>query len=64
MRIAIILRPHLRAEIEKRLAGRVKSIPVDLSKDVIMEYFRVRLDGEGTPYWKSYLGSSNHRCHE
>jgi len=64
MRIAIILRPHLRAKIEKRLAGRVKSIPVDLSKDVIMEYSRVRLDGEGTPYWKSYLDSSIHRCHE
>ena len=43
-RIFIIGRPHVRAEIEKRLAGWVISVSVGLSKDDIMEYLRLRLD--------------------
>ena len=44
MRIFIIRRPHIRAEVEKRLAGRVMSVPVSSNKDDITEYLRVRLD--------------------
>ena len=48
-RIFIIGRPHVRAEIEKRLAGRVISVPVGPSKDDITEYLRLRLDEDETP---------------
>ena len=48
-RIFIIARPHIRAEIEKRLAGRVISIPVGPSRDDIVEYLRLRLDEDETP---------------
>ena len=48
-RIFIIGRPHIRAEIEKRLAGRVISVPVEPSKGDIMEYLRLRLDEDETP---------------
>ena len=48
-RIFIIGRPHIRAEIEKRLAGRVISVSVGPSRDDIMEYIRVRLDEDETP---------------
>ena len=48
-RIFIIGRPHVRAEIEKRLAGRVISVAVGPSKDDIMEYLRLRLDEDETP---------------
>ena len=48
-RIFIIGRPHVRAEVEKRLAGRVISVPVGPSKDDIMEYLRLRLDEDETP---------------
>ena len=48
-RIFIIGRPHVRAEVEKRLAGRFISVPVGPSKDDIMEYLRLRLDEDETP---------------
>ena len=48
-RVFIIGRPHSRAEVEKRLAGRVMSIPVSSSKDDIIEYLRVRLDEDEMP---------------
>ena len=48
-RIFIIGRPHVRAEIENRLAGRVISVPVGPSKGDIMEYLRLRLDQDETP---------------
>ena len=48
-RIFIIARPHVRAEIEKRLTGRVISVSVGPSKADIMEYLRLRLDEDETP---------------
>ena len=48
-RIFIIGRPHVRAEIEKRLAGRVICVSIGPSKDDIMEYLRLRLDEDETP---------------
>ena len=48
-RIFIIGRPHIRAEIEKRLAGRVISVPIGPRRDDIMEYLRLRLDEDETP---------------
>ena len=48
-RIFIIGRPHVRAEIEKRLTGRVISVPVGTSKNDIVEYLRLRLDEDETP---------------
>ena len=48
-RIFISGRPHVRAEIEKRLAGRVISVPVGPSGGDIMEYLRLRLDEDETP---------------
>jgi len=49
MRILIIGRPHIRAEIEKRLAGRVTSVYLGPRKDDIVEYLRVRLEEDETP---------------
>jgi len=48
-RIFIIGRPHVRAEIEKRLAGRVISVPVGPNKDDIIEYLRIRLEDDEAP---------------
>ena len=48
-RIFIIARPHVRAEVEKRLSGRVISVSVGPSKDDIVEYLRLRLDEDETP---------------
>ena len=48
-RIFIIGRPHIRAEVERRLVGRVMSVPVSSSKDDIIEYLRVRLGEDETP---------------
>ena len=47
--IFIIGRPHVRAEIEKRLPGRVISVSVSPNKDDITEYLRFRLDEDETP---------------
>jgi len=48
-RIFITGRPHIRAEIEKRLAGRATSVSLGPSKDDIVEYLRARLDEDVTP---------------
>ena len=48
-RIFIAGRPHIRAEIEKRLARRVISVSVGASKDDIIGYLRVKLDEDETP---------------
>ena len=48
-RVFIIGRPHVRAEVEKRLAGRIISLSVGPSKDDILEYLRLRLDEDETP---------------
>ena len=48
-RIFIIGRPHIRAEVEKRLAERVICVPVGPNKDDIIGYLRVRLDEDETP---------------
>jgi len=48
-RIFIIGRPHVRPEIEKRLAGRVICVPIGPRKDDIIEYLRLRLDEDETP---------------
>jgi len=48
-RIFITGRLHIRAEIEKRLAGRVTSVSLGPSKDDIVEYLRARLEEDLTP---------------
>jgi len=48
-RIFITGRPHVRAEIEKRLTGRVTSVSLGPKKGDIVEYLRVRLDEDVTP---------------
>jgi len=48
-RIFIIARPHVRAEVEKRLAGRVRSVSISPSKNDITEYLRLKLDEDETP---------------
>ena len=48
-RVFVTGRPHIRAEIEKRLAGRVTSISVGPTRDDILGYLRVRLDEDETP---------------
>jgi len=48
-RIFITGRPHIRAEIEKRLVRRVISVSVGPSKNDIIGYLRVKLDEDETP---------------
>ena len=48
-RIFVTGRPHIRAEIEKRLAGRVVSVSVCPTKGDITEYLRVRLGEDEMP---------------
>ena len=48
-RIFVTGRPHVCAEIEKRLAGRVISVSVDPSKDDIIRYLRARLSEDLIP---------------
>ena len=48
-RIFVTGRPHIRAEIEKRLAGRVINVPVGASKEDIIIYLRARLSEDETP---------------
>ena len=48
-RIFIIGRPHIRAEIEKRLPGRVATMPVGPSKEDIIGYLHARLEEDETP---------------
>ena len=49
-RIFIIGRPHIRAEIESLLEGRVTSVSVSPRKDDIIGYLRVRLGQDLTPH--------------
>jgi len=48
-RIFVTGRPHIRAEVEKRLAGRVISVLVGPTKNDIVRYLRARLDEDETP---------------
>jgi len=48
-RIFMTGRPHFRAEIEERLAGRVVSVPAGPNKDDIITYLRARLAEDETP---------------
>ena len=48
-RIFIIGRPHIGAEVERRLAGRVMSVFVGPRKDDIIGYLRFRLDDDPIP---------------
>jgi len=48
-RIFIIGRPHVQAEVEKRLAARVISVSVSPTRNDIIGYLRVRLDEDETP---------------
>ena len=48
-RIFVTGRPHIRAEMEKRLAGRVVSVSVCPAKSDITEYLRVRLGEDEMP---------------
>ena len=48
-RIFIIGRPHVRAEVEKCLSGRVISVSIGPNKGDIVEYLRLRLDEDETP---------------
>ena len=48
-RIFITGRPHIQADIEKRLAGRVASLSVGPNKDDIITYLRARLGEDETP---------------
>jgi len=48
-RIFVTGRPHIRAEIERCLAGRVISVSVGPPKDDIIRFLRVRLREDETP---------------
>ena len=48
-RIFVTGRLHIRAEVEKRLAGRVVSVSVGPTKDDIIRYVRARLGEDETP---------------
>jgi len=49
IRIFVTGRPHIRAEIEKRLAGRVTSVSANPTRGDIITYLRVRLGEDETP---------------
>ena len=48
-RIFVTGRPHIRVEIDTRLAGRVIGVPVGANKDDIITYLRSRLAEDETP---------------
>ncbi|RPB02438.1 hypothetical protein L873DRAFT_1673641, partial [Choiromyces venosus 120613-1] len=48
-RVFVTGRPHIQAEIEKRLSGRVRSLSIGPSKGNLIIYLRVRLDEHETP---------------
>ena len=48
-RIFVTGRPHIRAEIGKRLAGRVTSVPITPRRDDIISYLHSRLDEDTIP---------------
>jgi len=49
VRIFVTGRPHVQAEIERRLAGRVISVSIGPTKGDIITYLRVRLSEDETP---------------
>jgi len=49
MRIFIIGKLHIRAEVERHLSGRVMSVSIGSKKDDINEYICVKLDEDETP---------------
>ena len=49
IRIFMTGRPHIRAEIGKRLSGRVTSISITPRRDDIISYLHSRLDEDTTP---------------
>jgi len=49
VRIFVTGRPHIQAEIERRLAGRVISVRIRSTKGDIITYLRVRLSEDETP---------------
>jgi len=48
-RIFVTGRPHIRTEIETRLAGRVASVSVGPIRDDIIRFLRARLSEDETP---------------
>jgi len=48
-RICMTGRPHITAEIENRLAGRVTRVPVGPTRDDIISFLRFRLGEDETP---------------
>ena len=48
-RIFVTGRPHIQAEIERCLVGRVTSISVSPTRDDIVGFLRVRLSADETP---------------
>ena len=48
-RIFVTGRPHIRDEIERRLAGQVVSVSVSPTRGDIIRYLRVRLSQDATP---------------
>jgi len=48
-RIFVTGRPHIRTEIEKRLAGQVTSVSVGPVRDDVINFLRVRLSEDETP---------------
>jgi len=49
VRVFVTGRPHIRAEIERRLAGRVISVSVGPTRDDIIRFLRIRLSEDETP---------------
>jgi len=49
MRIFVTGRPHIRAETEKRLAGRMINVPICPTKAGIVGYLRVKLGEDEIP---------------
>ena len=43
-RILVTGRPYIRAEVERRLAGHVESVPISSLRKDITEYLRIKLD--------------------
>ena len=48
-RVFVTGRPHIRAEVERRLAGRVTSLSIGPTKGDIISYLRARLAQDETP---------------
>ena len=48
-RIFVTGRPHIRAEIETRLAGRVTTVSIGPTRDDLVKFLRARLSEDETP---------------